>query len=528
MIYDIFISYRRQGGHETAKHLFDLLSRDNYTVSFDIDTLRSGDFDTELLKRIDECTDFILILNQGALDRSLDLRFKRENDWLRNELAYALEKNKNIIPIMLNGFTGFPDNLPDDIVKVVRKNGPKYDQYYFDEFYNRLVSRFLESRPREIRPKQQTTPSIPVEGAILRIKPDMDCRVFRFGEELIVAKANQYNIIHLRKGKHVLEFVSLTDSRDRVELTHVIEDNDMEDLLEVKLRPYTEKREWQEQGYTGETRDGKRHGYGTMIMEDARYEGEWRDDKITGKGIYYWNTGNRYEGEFVNGKYSGHGVFYWENGPRYEGEWVDDKRSGKGRFYWPNGDQFEGEWKDDRRNGVGVYQWANGDRYEGEWQDDLRMGKGTMFWIEGSRYEGEWFNNHRSGHGVFYWSTGSRYEGEWKNDLRSGYGILFLANGDQYAGEWHNDCKHGKGVYKWNDGNRYEGQWENDFRSGSGIYYWANGERYEGQWKNDKMTGKGSYYWTNGNWYEGQWKDDQKVESGYYHHDGKVDKQYYN
>ena len=113
--YDIFLSYRRVGGFETAKHLFDLLVRDGYRVSFDIDTLRSGDFDIQLLHRIDQCTDFILILNAGAFDRSIDPASDRNKDWMRIELAYALEKKKNIIPIMLNGFTDFPDNLPDDI-----------------------------------------------------------------------------------------------------------------------------------------------------------------------------------------------------------------------------------------------------------------------------------------------------------------------------------------------------------------------------------------------------------------------------
>lgn len=68
---------------------------------------------------------------------------------MRCELAYALEKNKNIVPIMLAGFTAFPDNLPDDIRKVVRKNGPKYDSYYFDDFYRRLKSDFLETKPEE-------------------------------------------------------------------------------------------------------------------------------------------------------------------------------------------------------------------------------------------------------------------------------------------------------------------------------------------------------------------------------------------
>ncbi|NVN96602.1 MAG: SUMF1/EgtB/PvdO family nonheme iron enzyme [Bacteroidetes bacterium] len=145
MKYDIFISYRREGGYETAKHIFDLLDRDNYKVSFDIDTLRNGDFDIELFKRIDECVDFIIILNKGVFDRCFKL--EKKNDWLRNELAYALKMGKNIIPIMLNGFNEFPENLPDDIAKVVRKNGPKYNQEYFDAFYEKLKSDFLESKP---------------------------------------------------------------------------------------------------------------------------------------------------------------------------------------------------------------------------------------------------------------------------------------------------------------------------------------------------------------------------------------------
>ena len=71
MKYDVFISYRRDGGYETAKHLYDLLSREGYSVSFDIDTLRNGNFDTELLKRIDQCKDFILIVNSTAFDISV-------------------------------------------------------------------------------------------------------------------------------------------------------------------------------------------------------------------------------------------------------------------------------------------------------------------------------------------------------------------------------------------------------------------------------------------------------------------------
>jgi len=150
MTYDIFISYRRVGGYDTAKHLFDLLSRDGYNVSFDIDTFKQGDFEIESLKRINECTDFILILNKEVFDKCLDPNIDKKNDRLRTELAYALEKKKNIIPVMLEGFNEFPANLPDDISAVSTRNGPKFVRYFFNEFYHRLKNDFLQTSKNKI------------------------------------------------------------------------------------------------------------------------------------------------------------------------------------------------------------------------------------------------------------------------------------------------------------------------------------------------------------------------------------------
>lgn len=141
--YDIFISYRREGGYGTAKHLNDLLIRDGYRVSFDIDTLRNGDFDAQLLTRIEQCKDFILIVDQHCFDRTLDKEFDSSMDWVRCELAHALKHKKNIIPVFLAGVSSFPEGLPDDISEVTKKNGPEYNKYYFDDFYKKLCSRFL-------------------------------------------------------------------------------------------------------------------------------------------------------------------------------------------------------------------------------------------------------------------------------------------------------------------------------------------------------------------------------------------------
>lgn len=146
MKYDIFISYRREGGYDLAKHLYDLLSRDGYKVSFDMDTLRNGDFDTQLLTRVEQCKDFILIVDEHTFDRTIDPSFDPNNDWLRQEVIHALKYEKNIIPVFLPPATGFPSGLPDDIAKVALKNGPKYDRYYFNDFYNKLKSIFLQTK----------------------------------------------------------------------------------------------------------------------------------------------------------------------------------------------------------------------------------------------------------------------------------------------------------------------------------------------------------------------------------------------
>ena len=60
MKYDVFISYRRDGGEVTARILRDSLTERGYNVFFDVESLRSGAFNTKLYSVIDECKDFTL------------------------------------------------------------------------------------------------------------------------------------------------------------------------------------------------------------------------------------------------------------------------------------------------------------------------------------------------------------------------------------------------------------------------------------------------------------------------------------
>lgn len=138
--YDVFISYRRDGGEYTARVIYDKLTELGYSVFFDVESLRSGDFNTKLYDVIDNCKDFIIVLSPNALDRCVN-----EDDWVKKEVEHAIKQNKNIVPILLRGFT-FPDNLPESIAALPRYNGIEANSQFFDAFISRLKE-FLISKP---------------------------------------------------------------------------------------------------------------------------------------------------------------------------------------------------------------------------------------------------------------------------------------------------------------------------------------------------------------------------------------------
>lgn len=134
MKYDVFISYRRDGGQATAQVIKDRLTAQGYRVFFDVETLRNGDFNTRLYDVIEECSDFIVVLSEDGLDRCV-----QPDDWVRLELAHALKHHKNIVPVMLRGFS-FPPELPEEIDAVRYKNGLEANAEFFDAFIEKLQS----------------------------------------------------------------------------------------------------------------------------------------------------------------------------------------------------------------------------------------------------------------------------------------------------------------------------------------------------------------------------------------------------
>ncbi|MBE6567347.1 MAG: TIR domain-containing protein [Ruminococcaceae bacterium] len=132
-MYDIFISYRRDGGHEMARLLYEHFRMKGLRCFFDLEELGAGEFNVKLLDSIEASKNFVLILSPNALERCLN-----EGDWVRCEIEHAIKHGKNIVPLMLSGFS-WPENLPESLAKLPFYNGVFLVREYFDASLSKLI-----------------------------------------------------------------------------------------------------------------------------------------------------------------------------------------------------------------------------------------------------------------------------------------------------------------------------------------------------------------------------------------------------
>ena len=234
-----------------------------------------------------------------------------------------------------------------------------------------------------------------------------------------------------------------------------------------------------------------------------KYEGEIKNNKPNGKGIYYSITGEIREGIFIDGHLNGKGKMTLNNGFFIEGNFVDDELDGYGKTININGELYEGEFKKGIREGKGKLILPNEDRFEGSFMKGKLEGFGKFICKNGESYEGEFRGGIPNGKGHKKYKDGSEYEGNFKNGKENGWGIKKWKDGQLYEGNFLNGIKNGKGKHIFPDGQKYEGDFCEDHYNGNGIYLWPDGLKYEGKFKDDKVEGKGILIWPNGDKYEG-------------------------
>ncbi|MDA1216656.1 MAG: hypothetical protein O3B38_00520 [Chloroflexi bacterium] len=79
------------------------------------------------------------------------------------------------------------------------------------------------------------------------------------------------------------------------------------------------------------------------------YTGEWKDNKRHGQGTMTWADGITYTGEFKEHQQHGQGTETYTSGAygtTYTGEWQDGQMHGQITMTYPDGRTDTGEWKD--------------------------------------------------------------------------------------------------------------------------------------------------------------------------------------
>ena len=113
----------------------------NFRAFIDIEELGSNFYDDQLIKVIQETDNFILLISPGDLENCI-----KKNDWFRKEISTAIKFDRNIIPILKDGFDWNESlDLPDDIKDLPRHNAINYSTEYFDAMLTKLVSFFNDS-----------------------------------------------------------------------------------------------------------------------------------------------------------------------------------------------------------------------------------------------------------------------------------------------------------------------------------------------------------------------------------------------
>ena len=157
--YDIFISYRRDGGAPYARILQLMLSQRGYEVFLDYDELTDGVFGEHIKAAIKNSSVFMLVLSAHSMDRCVN-----EDDWVRQEIKLALDEGKQIIPVDPDkSFDGIPEGAPEFINTVV--NSYSRSEVHFGQTLGVTVDFMIDNRIAPIVGRRDRQAVIDTEGA---------------------------------------------------------------------------------------------------------------------------------------------------------------------------------------------------------------------------------------------------------------------------------------------------------------------------------------------------------------------------
>lgn len=135
--HEVFLSYRHDGGQYLALLLFNCLRARGISVFWDKKSLRSGRFDVQLYKEIEESANVLVILSAGCVER-----LQEEGDWVRKELSYAFKNEKQVLKVAMEGveYLTEEEKLPEEIEQLAKVHCIEANVAGFDSIIDNIVN----------------------------------------------------------------------------------------------------------------------------------------------------------------------------------------------------------------------------------------------------------------------------------------------------------------------------------------------------------------------------------------------------
>jgi hypothetical protein len=125
----VFISYRRRVAWSVARTINDRLVAAGADVFLDVDDINEGRFEDIIKENIRNRDYFLLIIAPGTL----------ESEWVIRETAYALENDKRIIPVLVDGAQLYDADLPPALRAISSHNAITLTPEFFDAGLERIM-----------------------------------------------------------------------------------------------------------------------------------------------------------------------------------------------------------------------------------------------------------------------------------------------------------------------------------------------------------------------------------------------------
>jgi len=309
---DVFISYRRNNGEDLSKMLKEKIERDIYTCFVDTEDLSTGYYKNHIMENIRECKLMVIIVTEGYLEKCCE-----KDDICLQEISMAIESNKEISIVTDIERSKIREILNKDYVPEILKNLKEVNMLYVTEDY------IDETTEKLLKSLQEVDRKIFIKNNIEINKYDEDRsikeisnKIFEIGDEFYAYDGEIVNEKLLGKGKlrGLSNVISIEGNFNcRIDSIHgdfkiyekgnlvfvgnVEEMKSIKDLKEMKS-----------------IKDLKLTGSGRLNREDYIIEGRLIEGKLSGYAEV-WNRKNNitYKGTFKDGKKHGEGTLVLED-----------------------------------------------------------------------------------------------------------------------------------------------------------------------------------------------------------------------